>query len=118
MCMSLVDKEAGNPARACAEVLVGTPAGKVHTPVVKMELHIASSVGEVKACITSLCMEVGREEGRGVKKGGEEEEEEGGQERGRRGKEEGGEGGEGKGGRGRGEGRGRENERMRMHSNQ
>ena len=60
MCMSLVDKEAGNPARACAEVLVGTPAGKVHTPVVKMELHIASSVGEVKACITSLCMEVGR----------------------------------------------------------
>ena len=61
--MFLVNKEAGNPTGACAEVLVGTPAGKVHTPVVEMELHIAGSMGKIKASITTLCVEVGREKG-------------------------------------------------------
>jgi len=67
--MFLVNKEAGNPTGACAEVLVGTPAGKVHAPVVKMELHIAGSMGKIKASITTLCVEVGREKG-GRKWGG------------------------------------------------
>ena len=63
VCMFLVNKEAGNPTGACAEVLVRTPAGKVHTPVMKMELHIASSMGKIKASIATLCVEVGREKG-------------------------------------------------------
>ena len=52
--MFFVHKEAGNSPRARVEVLVGTPGGHVHTPVMEVELNVASCMGQVKSNIATL----------------------------------------------------------------
>ena len=49
-----MDKEAGNAPRACIHVLVVTPSSHIHIPIMKMQLNIASCMGQVKTNIAAL----------------------------------------------------------------
>ena len=52
--MFLMDEEAGHASRSCIEVLISAPCSSVNVPVVKVKLHIASRMGQVKTNVTTL----------------------------------------------------------------
>ena len=52
--MFLVHKEAGNGTRARVEVLVGAPGSHINSPVMEVELNVASCMGQVKTNIATL----------------------------------------------------------------
>ena len=75
--MFLVHKEAGNGPRARVEVLVGAPGRHINSPVMEVELDVASCMGQVKTNIATLGGREGKRRGRGRKERGR-----GGRERG------------------------------------
>ena len=52
--MFLVHEEAGNGPRAGVEVLVGAPGSHINSPVMEVELNVASCMGQIKTNIATL----------------------------------------------------------------
>ena len=52
--MFLMDKEAGNGSRPRVEVLVGASGSHINSPVMEVELNVASCMGQIKTNIATL----------------------------------------------------------------
>jgi hypothetical protein len=49
-----VDEEAGNPPRARIDIFVGAKYGKIYTPVVQREGHVAHGMREIPSTDATL----------------------------------------------------------------